>query len=69
MSGQSMTEYVRTQGGRMIHRATCPWIATREIGAIPWNWAQGRTVDQIRQEMRDLGLEARFCRHCIGRAR
>lgn len=56
-----MTTYVRTGGGRMIHRATC----TRARHPVPWRWAEGKTVSQIRAELTTLGLHPRFCVICI----
>jgi hypothetical protein len=57
----------------MIHRADCTQLFTPQrtipIKAAPWNWAEGKSVDQIRGEMAKLGLEARFCRHCIRMSR
>jgi hypothetical protein len=57
----------------MIHRADCPQLFTSArtipVKAVPWSWANGKTVIQISQEMASLGLEARFCRHCIRKPR
>jgi hypothetical protein len=41
---------------------------TIPIKAVPWNWADGKTPDEIRREMAALGLEARFSSCCFGPA-
>jgi hypothetical protein len=58
--------YVQTQGGRVIHYADCSHTGDT---AVAWDWAAGKTVEEIRQELAALRLDARFCRHCIGMPR
>lgn len=57
-------EYVRTRGGRMVHRRGCVTLkhATR---AVPWTWAEGRDLMWVEAclEWNGVGGVA-FCRTC-----
>lgn len=58
------TEYVRTRGGRMVHRSGCSKLkyATR---AHEWKWAGGKTAQWLEAclEWNGVGGIA-FCRTC-----
>jgi len=58
-------DYVRTTGGRTVHRADCP-TALRVMSATPWHWANGKTREQIERETAALGVTYRWCSRCFG---
>lgn len=54
------TELVRSLGGNRIHKATCRHATYNN--AIPWAWAEGREVAQVRMTATRLGVKS--CRTC-----
>lgn len=52
------TRLVRSGNGRTVHTATCKRAGRK---AVPWNWAEGKTRDQLRSA-ETLGV--RFCKVC-----
>lgn len=64
-----MNIYMRTRGGRMIHRrAGCP--SANALHAVPWGWALGMTFDTLIDEFTaTVGHDPhiRPCGHCFGR--
>jgi len=59
-----MNDYIRTRGGRTIHRAECP-TAQRADSARIWTWAQGRTRAEIEAATAALGVTYRWCTRCF----
>lgn len=57
-------DYVRTKGGQVVHRGTCP-VLKRVKYAHEWRWAKGKTPQQIRVETSPHGLVYDWCRVCF----
>lgn len=55
---------VRTQGGKVIHRASCLYITRSGAAttAAPWRWAEDRETDEVFRIA--IGLGARPCTTC-----
>ena len=60
-----MTTYVRTRGGAMVHLAGCRY----DVNSTPWDWAEGKTVPEIRMILTLRGLDYDWCRLCFPRPR
>jgi hypothetical protein len=54
--------YVRSRRGT-VHRADC--LIALAIEMTPWNWAAGRTAEQIVADGAALGLSYAFCAACF----
>lgn len=59
--------YVRTRGGRFVHRPGCARLA-QSSGQATWRWAEGKTPAQLRAAGEALGLTYQFCRRCLPEA-
>lgn len=44
---------VRTMGGAVVHIASC---SRKGYRTIPWDWASGRTLEEVEHEARTTGL-------------
>jgi hypothetical protein len=64
-----MTSYVRTRGGRMIHRVHgCP--SANPLHTTRWSWAAGMGFETLITEfVATVGSDpqAQLCGHCFGR--
>jgi hypothetical protein len=57
--------YVRTNGGTRIHRANGCWWSRNAKTAVPWRWADGKSLEQIAREVPDR--QSMYpCGHCFG---
>lgn len=56
-----MVRFVRTQSGLIVHRHDCPKLGISS-NAAPWNWAEERSLDEIRAAIAMVG--SRACRAC-----
>ena len=54
----------RTMGGALIHRAECSLMHAdaTTVGAVPWLWAEGRPLEQVREAIAMVG--SRVCAQC-----
>jgi hypothetical protein len=55
-----MSDFVRTQGGMILHRADCRYAGSKS--AIPWLWAKGRHADTVAYAVLVVGIHA--CKFC-----
>ena len=61
MVGENVTDHlVRTRGGLVVHLDTCRYAQSNI--ALPWLWARGRPLDELRGTVLRIGL--RTCGHC-----
>ena len=63
-----MTDYYRTRQGAKVHRAGC-WTLKRAPHAIPWNWADGKSLPELidaLRETRGYDPDLAVCGHCFG---
>lgn len=54
--------YFRNARGTMVHRAGC---SAQTPNTIWWNWAQGKTVEQIVADSAKNGIAHQWCKRCI----
>jgi hypothetical protein len=54
---------VRTQQGRMVHRADCPQIIRGAVKQVTqWQWADDKSREEVAAMVDDL--DWRTCSHC-----
>jgi len=56
-------EYVRNYHGDVIHKVGCGKIGKR---CYPWDWAEGRSEDELRKYLDEAWLRYKFCKACFG---
>jgi hypothetical protein len=59
-----MTTYVRSRDGGTVHRTGSCTYSLPPFG-VPWHWADGRTVAEIRMQATRLRLSYRWCKRCF----
>jgi hypothetical protein len=57
--------YVRTQGGHAVHKPGCQTLR-RNARPEPWPQVDGKTPEQIREILAEVGVAYRWCRYCFG---
>lgn len=53
---------IRQRGGDIVHRSTCRYVTPN---GVPWNWAEGKTLEGILKECCAHGVNLHFCRCCF----
>lgn len=58
--------YFRNQSGSIVHREGC-----RHQPPFPrwWTWAEGKTVPQIMDESKQVGVKLKLCWDCLSPSR
>jgi hypothetical protein len=62
-SSEVVSMYVRTRGGRMVHRTNCRHASS--ASTLPWHWAEGKTPQQIWSECLKVGVLVDQCSRCM----
>lgn len=60
----SLPKFVRTKGGKTLHRATCRYVTNTNYttSAKYWDWAEGKTRDELQDAAAHFYI--RPCRAC-----
>lgn len=56
-----MSTYVRTNGGQTVHLTKCRWA----VNYVPWLWAEGKSVPEIKMTLTVKGIKVHWCRRCF----